>query len=169
MTLGGVEPAAGFEAWYRQEHPRLIASLVAMTGSVDEAREAVDEALARTLARWTKVAAMDSPAGYAYRVAINVARRRGRRRAFEASLLRRRRPEEPVAMPGPAGEAWAVVAELPRRQREVVVLRCIADLTEADIALSLGISRSSVSSSLVDARRTLGRLLAPERDTEEVP
>lgn len=164
-----MEPDAAFEAWYREQHPRLIASLVLVTGSVDEARESVDEALARALARWPKVAAMGSPAGWTYRVALNVARRRGRRRALEASLLRQRGPDSPATLEGPAGEAWAVVADLPRRQREVVVLRYIADMTEADIAFTLGVTRSTVSSTLADARQALGRLLAPERDTEEVP
>ena len=99
---------------------------------------------------------MDSSVGWTYRVALNVARRRARRRRIEATLLRRRGPER-TELDGPAGEAWAVVADLPLRQRQVVVLRYVADLTEADIASALGISRSTVSSTLADARRTLGR------------
>ena len=173
MTLDDVtDPAdhgaGGFAPWYREQHPALLASLVLVTGSVDEAREAVDEALSRALARWPKVAVMDSPAGWTYRVALNVARRRARRRALEARLLLRRGPDQPATLAGPAGEAWAVVADLPDRQRQVVVLRFVADLTEADIAATLGISRSTVSSTLVDARRTLGRLLADEPEPEEI-
>jgi RNA polymerase sigma-70 factor, ECF subfamily len=158
-----------FEHWYRDAHPRLLASLVLVTGSVDEATECVDEALARALGHWTRVSEMGSPVGWTYRVALNVARRRGRRRTLEAKLLRRRGPER-TELDGPAGEAWTVVADLPLRQRQVVVLRYVADLTEGDIAAALGISRSTVSSTLADARHTLGRLLADEAPSpEEVP
>ena len=157
-----------FERWYRDAHPRLLASLVLVTGSVDEATECVDEALARALGHWPRVSEMASSVGWTYRVALNVARRRARRRTLEATLLRRRGPER-AELDGPAGEAWALVADLPRRQRQVVVLRYVADLTEADVATALGISRSTVSSTLADARRTLGRLLADDEPrTEEV-
>jgi RNA polymerase sigma-70 factor (ECF subfamily) len=158
-----------FERWYRDAHPRLVSSLVLVTGSVDEASECVDEALARALGRWDRVSQMGSPVGWTYRVALHVARRRGRRRAMEERLLRRRGPDR-AQLDGPAGEAWSVVADLPLRQRQVVVLRYVADLTEGDIAAALGISRSTVSSTLADARRTLGRQLADDvLSPEEVP
>ncbi|HZP30161.1 MAG TPA: sigma-70 family RNA polymerase sigma factor [Acidimicrobiia bacterium] len=156
--------ALDFESWYELEHPRLLASLLLATGDLELAREAVDEACARTLARWSRVGRMDAPSGYAYRVAINVAHRRRRRAALEQRLLARRPPPLPT-VPGPAGEAWAVVRELPPRQRTAVVLRYVADLTEAEIARAMGISRSTVSSTLADARRTLAVLLA-EPDPE---
>ena len=108
---------------------------------------------------------MDSSVGWTYRVALNVARGGLAVGHSKVKLLRRRGPE-PTELEGPAGEAWAVVADLPLRQRQVVVLRYVADLTEVDIASALGISRSTVSSTLADARRTLGRLLAD--NTEEV-
>jgi RNA polymerase sigma factor (sigma-70 family) len=45
------------------------------------------------------------------------------------------------------------------RQRQVVVLRHVGDLPEAEIAHVLGISRSTVSSTLADAHRALARRL----------
>jgi RNA polymerase sigma factor (sigma-70 family) len=100
---------------------------------------------------------MAQPTGWTYKVALNVARRSTRRSATERRLLARA-PKAPD-VPAPAGELWAVVAILARRQREVVVLRYIADFPEADIADVLGISRSTVSSTLADAHRRLGSLL----------
>ena len=141
------------EDWYRAEHGRVLSSLTVLTGSLDEAREATDEAFARAIARWDQVATMDNPTGWVYRVAVNHARRRARRRDLEKRLLRREPPRPPTA--GPAGEAWALVAELPPRQRQVVVLRHIADLTEPAIAEVLGIRRGTVASTLHDAHRTL--------------
>ena len=68
---------------------------------------------------------------------------------------------------GPAGEAWLAVRDLPARQRQVIVLRYVADLAESDIAGLLGISRSAVSSALSDGRRSLALVLVDA--AEEVP
>jgi RNA polymerase sigma-70 factor (ECF subfamily) len=103
---------------------------------------------------------MESPTGWTYKVALNAARRHERRRALERRLLARRRPE--TTLPAPAGEAWAAVRDLPRQQRNVVVLRYVGDLTQAQIAEVMGISRSTVASTLEDAHRRLGRLLADD-------
>src|SRR5688572_5406241 len=133
-----------FEAWYRSQHPVLLASIVLISGRPDFARDAVDEALVRALERWETVRRMDSPGGWTYRVALNCLRRRMRRVAFEARLHRRHARQEPAG--APSGEVWEVVVRLPPRQREVVVLRYLADLSQPEIARVLGIARSTVSS-----------------------
>jgi DNA-directed RNA polymerase specialized sigma24 family protein len=148
---------SGFEAFYRLQHGPLVTSLLLVTGDPELAREGADEAFARALAAWPRVRSMTSPGGWTYRVAMNVIRRRGRRRGLERRLLARAAP--PPAVPAPAGEAWLLVAELPRRQRQVVVLRHVADLPEAQIAEVLGISRSTVSSTLAAAHGSLARRL----------
>ena len=149
----------GFEAFYEATHARLVTSMLLVTGDPDVARDATDEAFVRALGAWRRVSGMESPAGWTYRVAINVVRRRARRAALERRLLAR--SDRPAAsVPAPAGEAWAAVADLPPRQRTAVVLRFVADLTEAQIAQAMGISRSTVSSTLADATRSLGHALA---------
>jgi RNA polymerase sigma factor (sigma-70 family) len=153
-----------FEDWYEREHARMVATLLLATGDIELARDGVDEACARALARWPRVSAMDAPTGWAYKVALNHARRAARRRRMERLLLRRARP--PPNVPAAAGEIWALVAELPPRQRQVVVLRHVADLREAEIANSLGISRSTVSTTLRDAHGRLGQLLDPGPELE---
>ena len=142
-----------FEAWYRAQHPRLIATLLLITGDLEVAREAVDEAFARALERWPRVSTMESPTGWTFQVARNVCRRRLRRAALERRLLAR--AQRPAEVPAPAGELWHLVVALAPRQREVVVLRYVADLPEADIASVLGISRSTVSTTLRDAHERL--------------
>ena len=151
-----------FTEWYRQEHSRLVATMVLVTGDIDVAADAVAEAFARALERWGRVAAMANPAGSTYQVAVYVARRSARRSALERRLLAR--APKPPDVPAPAGELWGVVTTLSRRQREVVVLRYIADFPETEIAVVLGISRSTVSSTLVDAHRRLGPLLDEGRE-----
>ena len=158
----------GFEEFYEATHARLVTSMLLVTGDPDVARDATDEAFVRALRAWRRVSGMASPAGWTYRVAINVVRRRARRAALEHRLLARSaRP--PASVPAPAGEAWAVVADLPPRQRTAVVLRFVADLTEAQIAQAMGISRSTVSSTLADATRSLGHALADRPAGEAGP
>jgi len=158
-----------FEGWYRSIHPRLVAAMLLSSGRADDAAEAADEALARALERWDAVSAMASPDGWTFQVAYNLMRRRGRRRALEERLLRRAAGDRVENVPAPAGEAWDAVRHLSQRQREVVVLRYIADLPEAEIAQVLGISRGTVSSTLADARRSLGTMLDDDGDRNGAP
>lgn len=142
-----------FEEWYESARPRVLAALVVAFGDVDGAAEATDEAMARALADWDRVGVMDSPIGWAVRVAVNVARRRSRRRQLEAVVLRRTVP--PGEVPAAAGEVWLMVRDLPRRQREVLVMTYMLGFRQDEVASALGVSRSAVSSALTDARRRL--------------
>ena len=54
------------------------------------------------------------------------------------------------------------IARLPRRQREVLYLRFYADLPEADIARTLGVSRGTVSSTTSRALAALGKTLGEQ-------
>lgn len=155
MTLYGVSD--GFEEWYPEAHGRVLATMLLVSGSLDAAAEATDEAFCRAFVKWRTVSETTSPVAWTIRVAINVTRRRARRAGLEARLLRRQPPADLV--PAPAGEAWDAVKDLPERQRQVLVLRYVADLSEAEIARILGVSRSSISTSLTAARRNAAQLL----------
>lgn len=152
-----------FEEWYRIEQPEISRALWVMSGDRETAADATDEAFSRALARWDRVSVMASPGGWVRTVAVNRLRRTMRRRDIERRLLRRQPPAAPV-QPEFDPDLWRAVAELPYRQREVIALRYVDDLTESDIAASLGISEGSVSASLTKARRRLGEILNPERE-----
>lgn len=157
------ERRRGFEAWYRQLHPRLVTTLIAVLGDVDVAREAADEAFARAFERWSRVSAMESVDGWVYRVAYNVARRHWRRRSLEHRLLRTRVSD--ASVPGPAGELWSLVRELPTRQALAVSLRHVGQLTEQEVAEVMGIKRGTVSATLRTAYESLRIRIAD--DVEE--
>jgi RNA polymerase sigma-70 factor (ECF subfamily) len=139
--------------------------LLLVSGNFDLAHDAVDEAFTRAFARWDRVRKMDSPTGWTYRVALNALRRAQRRAALEGRLLARHVPVPDV--PRPATGAWDLVRSLPLRQRTAVVLRYVADLTEVDIADAMGVTRGTVSSTLVDARRHMAEQIASETDDLE--
>jgi DNA-directed RNA polymerase specialized sigma24 family protein len=153
-----------FEAWYRALHPRLLAALVLITGNGELARDATDEAFTRAYQHWSRVQRMRSPDAWLFTVARNVVRRRGRRARQERSLMQLTAGVAAADVPAPAGEAWALVAALPERQRCAVVLRHVADLTEPDIARAMHITRGTVSTTLADAYKTLRERLADEDD-----
>ena len=146
-----------FSDWYVREHRRVVATLAALSGNADAARDAADEAFVRALVHWERVRTMDTPTGWVHRVALNVLRRDLRRRKLETSLLLRQ------TQPGPAlpthPEVWDAVRSLPERQRVAIVLRFVADLPEAEIASAMGVARGTVSATLSAARASLARLL----------
>jgi len=134
-------------------------------GDRNVAQDAADEAVARAFEKWASVSVMESPTGWLFRVGFNVARRHLRRRAFEERLLRKTRVDH---SPPPAGEVWAVVAELPGRQRQAVVLRHVGHLRETEIAAVMGITRGTVSSTLRAAYRSLRIKITESPSTQEV-
>ncbi|HRW36364.1 MAG: sigma-70 family RNA polymerase sigma factor [Acidimicrobiales bacterium] len=111
-----------------------------------EAEDVAQEALARAYARWRRVHGHAEP--WVARVAANLALDRLR------SHDRSRRAEVPVADAAAADDATRaavdrlelahLLSSLPRRQREVVVLRYLADRSEADVARELGTSVGTV-------------------------
>lgn len=61
-----------FEDWHRREHPRIMVTLLLVTGDIELASEGVDEAcaLALALSRWGRVPAMEELTGWANSVAL---------------------------------------------------------------------------------------------------
>lgn len=151
-----------FEDWYRRLHPRVLAIVAVTCGDADVACDSVDEAFTRALDRWEKVSTMSSPDAWVYRVALNVMRRRFNRRLLERRLLMRRVVAPPPAEGELHPELWAHVGHLPERQRMAVLLRYVGDLTEAEVAGAMGISRGAVSASLAAARSRLASGLGRE-------
>lgn len=167
-----IEVPETFEGWYLRERPRLIAALTALCGGERaEAAEIADETCARTLERWDRVQRMESPGGWAYRVALNLLRRRARRARQETQVFRVTAPAPTAARPDWSIEIRDAIAALPRAERTAVVLRYVADLTQADIARAMHVSPGTVASSLHAAREKLARSLEEPRTTssEEVP
>ena len=112
-----------------------------MVGSREDARDIAQEAMARAYARWPRV--RDKAGGWVAQVTTNLA----------LDLLRRRNRVTPAPTelnPDTAAQAAqrtdlvAALRRLPRRQRDVVVLRYLADLPETEVASTLGCSVGTV-------------------------
>ncbi|MDE3132374.1 MAG: sigma-70 family RNA polymerase sigma factor [Acidobacteriota bacterium] len=130
--------------------------MVAITGNPDDAREAVQEGFARALRARHTFRAEGSVEGWIWRIVLNAAAD-ARRRTPEQALEDAFRLELPQPESDPAlGEA---LRQLPRRQRLLIFLHYLADLSYADTAQACGISEGAVGASLWKARRTLATLL----------
>lgn len=157
-------PAEEFSAWYRTLWPPVLRAVTVTVGDRDLAEEAVAEAFARALARWPAATEFDSPVAWLHRVAVNEVRSRWRRNRLERRVLQRVVPEAHVDPVEPPDDAlWAAAAALPDRARQMIALRYVLDLPEADVAAALGVTRGTVASTLSKARQQLGAVLARTR------
>jgi len=69
-----VAEVSAFEEFFLAQHERLFQALYLLTGDRSEADDLAQEALLRAYERWDRVGAMDSPAGYVYRMGLNLHR-----------------------------------------------------------------------------------------------
>ncbi|MDQ1521378.1 MAG: polymerase sigma-70 factor, subfamily [Actinomycetota bacterium] len=147
-----------FDDFFLFEYARLVSTVGLVTGDIDVASDAVDEACARAWERLRRGKEIDSLVAWVRVVALNVARGRFRRRATERRARDRLAAREVAPLASEAAVAIDVqraLAELPRRQREVVVLHYFVDLSIDDIATQLDIASGTVKTSLHRARAAL--------------
>ena len=140
----------GVEEFCRAEHPRLLAALTLYTGDADLAAELAQEALARAHRNWPAVSRMDSPGGWAHRVAVNLANSTLRRRRYERAAAARAVSRLPAGqvdvLPSHTGatEVREALAALPPRQREALLLRFLLDLSVEQTAERMGCAAGTV-------------------------
>lgn len=153
-----------FDTFFYELLPGVIRMAQRMAGDRTTAEDIAAEAFARAFARWDKVGALPYREAWVMRVAANLA----------IDLTRRRRlppvpapvaadPADQVALRLSLAEA---LGHLPRSQRDAIVLRYLADLSEEDVARALGVRPGTVKSHLHRARQTLARRLGT--DPEEI-
>jgi RNA polymerase sigma-70 factor (sigma-E family) len=158
-----------FTEFYKANYGRVVALVGAMVGDRHQAEDIAQEAFARALARWPRIARYDLPEAWVRRVSVRLtidASRRRRRANLAAALLAGGRRED---KPDPLASTALTLAlmRLPLAQRQVVVLYYLADLPVHEIARDCGISDGAVRTRLAVAKRRLERELS--EDDKEVP
>lgn len=151
-----------FEEFVNLNGTRLLHTAYGLCGDWQHAEDLVQQVLVSVAARWSRITS--DPLAYAYRCLV--------RANIDRWRLLRRRPEimaEPAALaalhaahdrPSTAGleDPFGVLdalRALPPRQRAILVLRYLQDLSESQTAAALGISVGAVKSG---ASRGLARL-----------
>jgi RNA polymerase sigma-70 factor (sigma-E family) len=117
------------------------------------AEEVAQEAYVSLHLRWRRLRDADKALAYLRACVVNGARSALRHRGVVDRYAARWRPppDAPSAEAGALGalahrDMIAALRRLPARQREALVLRYYADLSEAEIAEAMGISRGAVKS-----------------------
>jgi RNA polymerase sigma-70 factor (sigma-E family) len=162
--------AAAFDAFVRARLPALLRFAYALTGDPHTAADLVQDALERTGMRWNKIERQGDPEGYVRRAILNgrVSRWRKHRRETLVDCV----PERltPYEIPARDDQLWQLLATLPPRQRAVLVLRYYEDMSEVQIAATLGCSPGTVKSQSSKALAKLRVALSPPAPSaEEAP
>lgn len=160
------------EELYAAHYRRLLRLATLLLGDAAQGEDVVQDVFVAVHRRPDLLAGADDMAAYLRRSVVNGARSAQRRRVV--ALRHRGRVTDPTQATGPApGADTAVldgvrrravldaVAALPRRQREVVALRYYLDLSEREIAATLGISQGAVKSHASRGAAALRQRLAP--------
>ncbi len=136
-----------FEELYTSSYESLVRLGFVLTGSKEVAEDLVQDCFVRLHRHYER---LDSPDRYAKQAVVNACRSHFRRAGRE----RDRRPllyvvdgaQSPSSSGPQAGELHDVLLTLPYRQRAAIVLRFYSDLSEAEIAETLGCRPGTVGS-----------------------
>jgi len=152
----GSRAGRSFEQFFEAEYPTLARALLLLTGDPVEAEDLAQEALARAFERWARVGQMDSPAGYVYRTALNLHRKRLRHLRVRArQVLRSGGAEDPAGVVASRMEVQRALRAVSREQREALVLVEWLGLDPQEAGAVLGIEAVSVRGRLHRARAAL--------------
>ena len=154
---------ADFDEFYRANYRRMVALVTAVIGDRFEAEDVVQDAFARALIRWNRLGSYDLPEAWVRRISLQIAVDSGRRlrRALRVTAkLSAQRPAQPPPEDSlGCTDLGRALKQLPLRQREVLVLHYLADLSVEQIAADRGLPPGTVKARLVAARRRLEREL----------
>jgi RNA polymerase sigma-70 factor (sigma-E family) len=168
------ERSRDFAATFNDEYPRVWAVAYALVGDRDLAEEIAMEAFSAAFSSWRHVIRAENRSAYLRRIVLNLCRSKWRRRKVEqranAAAQRRGEREKHQGWAAKHSDArmdvWDALVRLPARQRACVVLRYYADLTDEQVAETLGCSIGTVKSHLHRARRSLETMLDPAREVD---
>ena len=147
------------ETYISTHYVGAVRSVALFCGDVGWAEDAVQHALQKALERERRNRAVEHLPGWVVVVALNEVRRRGRRRSIERRVVDDLTPRpasaDPAAELDLRHDIARAIANLPQRQRQVLLLYYFHDAAVADIAALLGISAGTVKTALSRARSAL--------------
>ena len=152
---------------YHGEYKSLVRLAVLLVHDVPTAEEVVQDAFEAMHTAWRRLRDSEKALSYLRQAVVNRSRSVLRHRTVVDKNAPKPAPDEPSAEHAAMAliERSAVIEALrtlPDRQREAIVLRYYADLSEADIAATMGISKGAVKSHTARAMAALKSILEQE-------
>jgi RNA polymerase sigma factor (sigma-70 family) len=169
--MSNLDQDSNFEQWYRSAHRRVLAAMITYCGDLARAQDATDHAFSTVVASWPDVLDKDCPVAWTFTLARNALRHQWRRKTRERHLLEQGNVLGASIQPDHAGavaaalELSAVLSCLTTKQRTVVIAHLGFGVPQQDVAALLGVSRSTVATTLFDARKRIRRYTADSRET----
>ena len=160
------DAADAVEALYKECYKPLVRLAACLLFDVATAEEVVQDSFVAMHYAWRRLRDSEKALAYLRQSVVNRSRSVQRHRV----VVDRNAPKPPPDMPSAEHGAFArlerdavvsALRTLPTRQREVLVLRYYADLSEAQIATTMGISRGAVKSHTARGMSSLRGLLGP--------
>lgn len=158
-------------ALYAEQYKSLVRLAAMLVRDTPTAEEVVQEAFVAMHAGWQRLEDTEKALAYLRQAVVNKSRSVLRHRIVVEKNLQNPPPDMPSAEHGAftlleRDEVVKALRGLPERQREAIVLRYYADLPEAEIAATMGISRGAVKSHTSRGMAAL-RAALEEQDEDE--
>jgi RNA polymerase sigma-70 factor (sigma-E family) len=149
VTSGDTERLT-FDEVVASNERRLLRLALMLSGGVHSAEDLVQTVLARAHRRWDQIGSLDKPDAYLSKMVVNEflswRRLRKNQELPLAELPDASADDDVSARHAQRDAAWRLLADLPRQQRAVLVLRFYEDLPDDEIAGILGCSTGTVRS-----------------------
>lgn len=160
-------PAADeLDVLYSRSYRRLVVQMYSICGDLADAEDAVQEAFITAIRKRRVLRSAQNPEAWIRTVALHRLHRGWRHAAVVRRHQAAGRSLEPTVEVGPEHVALVTaLSHLDARQREVVVLHHLADLSVAEIADDLGVPVGTVKSRLARGRAHLSELMVEREES----
>jgi RNA polymerase sigma-70 factor (ECF subfamily) len=137
--------ASSFHRFVEAESARFHGALRLLTRDRSEAEDLMQDAFLKVWERWEHVHALDDPAGYLYRTAMNLHRKHLRRVAVSLRhAIRPRPPRDQLDDVESRDVVLRTLATLTPRQRMSLVLTDLLDFSSEDAGRLMGVKATTV-------------------------
>jgi RNA polymerase sigma-70 factor (sigma-E family) len=152
-TMISIGESVSFEELYVAQYASMVRLAHALVDTRPRAEEVVQDAFAAVYERYHRI---ENPEAYLRAAVLN-----GCRRVLRRRMVRRQHPVPPIedAELG-ASHVIDAIRRLPHRQRSMIVLRYDLQLTDVEIADTLGVPVGTVKSTLFRALTALRQELS---------
>jgi RNA polymerase sigma-70 factor (ECF subfamily) len=168
-----VSPGDAVERIVREEYPRILATLIRVTGDVDTAQDAVQDAVVRALETWPRDGVPDEPRAWltvvARRCAIDRVRRESSRTGKEAEAMWLLDPEPELPTESVVrGDLLRLVftcchPTLSRDAQVALSLRTLGGLSTPEVARALMVPEATMAKRLTRAKQKIQQAHIPYR------